>query len=195
MAKGAETREEILLRAACVFNTKGYSGASLSDIMRATGLQKGGIYNHFESKEKLALEAFDFALALTSARLRQALVGKKDARQRLLALLAFFDGYSRNPPIPGGCPIMNTAIENDDGNPELCKRARAAMESWRQFIVRTVKLGVERQELRPDADPEQAATIIIATIEGSIMMAKLYRDTSHVERALFHLRQYIEEAL
>ena len=45
MSKGANTREEILLRAARVFNTKGYAGAALSDIMQATGLQKGGIYN------------------------------------------------------------------------------------------------------------------------------------------------------
>jgi len=195
MPKGAETREEILLRAACVFNTKGYSGAALSDIMQATGLQKGGIYNHFESKEKLALEAFDFALKLTGARMREALSGKTHARERLLALLAFFDDYSRNPPIPGGCPIMNTAIENDDGNPELRKRARAAMENWRQFILRTVKRGVERNELRSTADPEQAATIFIATIEGAIMMSKLYRDTAHIERALVHLKQYVEESL
>jgi len=187
MAKGAETREEILLRAARVFNTKGYSGAALSDIMQATG--------HFESKEKLALAAFDFALALTGARMQQALAGKTLARERLIALLAFFEDYSRNPPIPGGCPIMNTAIENDDGNPELRKRARAAMESWRQFIVRTVKRGVERGELRRAADPEQAATILIATLEGSIMMSKLYRDKAHIGRALVHLRQYVEETL
>ena len=195
MSKGADTREDILLRAARVFNTKGYAGAALSDIMQATGLQKGGIYNHFESKEELALEAFDFALALTGERMQRALTGKTNARERLLALLAFFEDYSHNPPIPGGCPIMNTAIENDDGNPELRKRARAAMENWRQFIIRTVRRGVERGELRPKADPEQTATIFIATIEGSIMMSKLYRDTMHLDRALVHLRQYVEEAL
>ena len=61
MRKGEETRQEIIRRAAPIFNRKGYSGAALSDLMRATGLEKGGIYRHFESKEELAGDAFDHA--------------------------------------------------------------------------------------------------------------------------------------
>jgi len=48
-------------RPAPVFNTKGYAATSLSDLMEATGLQKGGLYRHFDSKEELAQEAFDYA--------------------------------------------------------------------------------------------------------------------------------------
>jgi TetR/AcrR family transcriptional repressor of nem operon len=59
--KGEETRQEIIRKAAPIFNRKGYSGAALSDLMRATGLEKGGIYRHFESKEELAGDAFDHA--------------------------------------------------------------------------------------------------------------------------------------
>ena len=195
MAKGADTREQILLRAAYLFNVKGYSGVALSDVMEVTGLQKGGIYNHFESKEQLAVEAFEYAVSLIGERLRQALTGKTGARERLRAFLIFFEDYSRNPPVPGGCPIMNTAIEHDDGNPELRKRSRAAMERWRRFLLRTVEHGIESGELRRDIDPEQVATILIATIEGSIMMSKLYRDHAHIDRALAHLKHYVEEAL
>jgi len=48
-------------RPAPVFNTKGYAATSLSDLMEPTGLQKGGLYRHFDSKEELAQEAFDYA--------------------------------------------------------------------------------------------------------------------------------------
>ena len=61
MTKGERTRLEIVRNAAPLFNTKGYEGTSLSDLMAATGLQKGGIYRHFASKEELAGEAFDYA--------------------------------------------------------------------------------------------------------------------------------------
>ena len=61
MTKGERTRQEIVRNAAPLFNTKGYEGTSLSDLMAATGLQKGGIYRHFASKEELAAEAFDYA--------------------------------------------------------------------------------------------------------------------------------------
>jgi len=59
--KGDETRQEIIRRAAPIFKRKGYSGAALSDLMRATGLEKGGIYRHFESKQGLAVDAFAHA--------------------------------------------------------------------------------------------------------------------------------------
>lgn len=52
MSKAQETREKILREAAALFNQYGYSGSSMSDIMRVTGLQKGGIYNHFKSKDE-----------------------------------------------------------------------------------------------------------------------------------------------
>jgi AcrR family transcriptional regulator len=56
MSKGEETKAKILHQAAELFNQQGYAGSSISDIMRVTGLQKGGIYNHFSSKDELALK-------------------------------------------------------------------------------------------------------------------------------------------
>src|SRR6266487_2891191 len=82
MSKGEQTRERILARSAQLFNRQGYFGASLADIMRETGLEKGGIYNHFSSKEQLALESFDYAYGLVQQRVRQALAGKLNAIER-----------------------------------------------------------------------------------------------------------------
>ena len=61
MRKGEQTRQKIIRKAAPIFNQRGYDGAALSDLMKATGLEKGGIYRHFDSKEQLAVEAFDYA--------------------------------------------------------------------------------------------------------------------------------------
>src|ERR1700678_1948300 len=60
MTKGEQTRRRIVEAAAPIFNKRGYEGASLSELMEATGLKKGGIYRHFSSKEELAAEAFDY---------------------------------------------------------------------------------------------------------------------------------------
>src|SRR5262249_55753872 len=64
LRKGEATRRLILERAAPVFNQRGYAGASMSELVEATGIEKGGIYNHFGSKEELAVEAFDYAIGL-----------------------------------------------------------------------------------------------------------------------------------
>src|SRR5215475_2682227 len=64
MPKGQKTRERIVAEAASLFNQRGFEGSSMSELMEATGLEKGGIYRHFSSKEELAAKAFDYAWKL-----------------------------------------------------------------------------------------------------------------------------------
>ncbi len=195
MRKGERTREVILERAAELFNVQGFSGSSLSDIMQATGLQKGGIYNHFISKEALALEAFDFAFDLVKERMRDSLRGKRDPLDRLYGIIRFFEHYLQEPPLKGGCVILNTAIESDDTYPALRERARHAMDLWRTLIQRTVIKGIEQGEMCTGIDPDEIATLIIATLEGALMMSKLYDDDIHIRRAIDHLLHYVDTAV
>ena len=192
MSKGEQTREAILQRAAPVFNQLGYSGASMSDIMRATGLEKGGIYNLFGSKEELALAAFDYAFGLVNERLRHALASKRNAIDRLCVMVETIGSQADNPPVSGGCPILNTAIDADDAHPALRDKARQAMDEWFDFIRRVGRRGSERGEVRPDVDPDDVATFLISTLEGSIMLSKLYGDPVHMRRAVAHLTDYLE---
>jgi TetR/AcrR family transcriptional repressor of nem operon len=195
MRSGEITRENILRQAASLFNRHGFAGSSMADIMEATGLQKGGIYRHFESKEALALEAFDYAVAIMGRRFAEAVDGKRDAVDRLDAIIGVFAALHDDPPVPGGCPVMNAGIENDDGNPALRDRARLAMEGLRALILRTVAGGLERGQIRPGTDGEELATVIVATMEGAVALSKLFEDGSHVARAAAHLRRYLEASV
>jgi AcrR family transcriptional regulator len=195
MRKGERTKERIIEQTAPLFNQKGFFGSSLSDIMEATGLKKGGIYNHFGSKEELALQAFDYAAACVSERLSLLLEEKRTVVERLLAFAAVFRDLAMNPPVPGGCPLLNTAIESDDAHPVLRERVRRAMDGWRQRIQDAVREGIAAGELRQDTDPDVVATRFIATLEGGVMLSKLYRDPVHIQRAVAFLTEYIHKDL
>jgi AcrR family transcriptional regulator len=195
MSKAEQTRENIIKQAAELFNQKGYSGSSISDIMRATGLQKGGIYNHFKSKDDLALEAFDYAYRLVSQRVWEAVRKENSAIKRLQALVSVYLDYLENPPIAGGCPILNTAVESDDAHPALRDRVRDAVNNWHSLICRIIQKGIAKGEIQPSVEPDVVATIVISTIEGAIMMSKLYRDPIYLERAINHLQDYIKSCL
>jgi AcrR family transcriptional regulator len=195
MSKGEQTRAMILARVAPLFNQQGYFGASLSAIMQETGLEKGGIYNHFKSKEQLALEAFDYAYAILDQRIRAALAGKKHAIERLSAMLSYFQSWIDDPPIAGGCPILNTAIEADDAHPALRERARQAMDELCGTIQHILSKGIERGEIRSDVDADAWASVMIAMLEGAIMMSRLYQDSVHMRRAVEHMRGCIERDL
>jgi TetR/AcrR family transcriptional regulator, transcriptional repressor for nem operon len=193
MRKGERTREAILQRAVTLFNRKGYTGVSLADIMEATGLQKGGIYNHFESKEALAVEAFDYGFKLTGRALFESLRGQTKPIDRLKGFIRFFEGYYRNPPLTGGCILLNTAIDADDSNPALRERAQRAMDVWRELLLRTTERGIAQGQIREGIAPELLVTVIISTLEGAIMMSKLYDDGRHIDYAVDHLLTFVEE--
>jgi TetR/AcrR family transcriptional repressor of nem operon len=193
MGKGEQTRQRIVAQAAPVFNIYGYSGTSMAELTRATGLEKGGIYNHFPSKEALALAAFDYAVSMVGERIAAAVTGKTSAVERLMALVDFFAAYVDNPPVPGGCPILNTAVEADDTEPALRTRAQAAMTDLQKLIGVTVKQGIAAGELRPDTEPRAVAAVLTATLEGAIMLGRLYQDPAQMQYVVAHLTGYIKQ--
>lgn len=142
MSKGDQTRARIIERSAPLFNKKGYAGTALSDLMVATGLEKGGIYRHFSSKEELAAEAFDFAWAAAVHVRAKGVDNAANAVDRLKLMVANFVEL-RTGLVPGGCPLLNTAIEADDGNPVLRERARRALDDWQTRLTGIVKLGLK----------------------------------------------------
>ena len=190
--KGEQTRQRVVEASAPVFNQRGYWGASLRDLMSATGLEKGGIYNHFRSKDELAAAAFEHNVEGIGELLRSALAAHRDAPGRLRAVLDVYRGFAVRPPFAGGCPILNAATETDDTHPALRDRVREAMRRLREdTLVRIVERGIERGELRQSVDPDVVATVFVATIEGALMLAQLYRDPSYVSVATAHLDDYI----
>jgi AcrR family transcriptional regulator len=195
MSKGEETKSKILHQAAALFNTRGYAGASISDIMRVTGLKKGGIYNHFQSKDELALQAFDYAVDLIKQRYRGALQNKRHAVERLQGIISVFRANIDNPAIEGGCPLLNTAVESDDAHPVLRQRAQMVMDSWRDMVCKVIQKGITRGEIRAEVNPDEVATVMITLLEGAVMMSKLYDDSIHLERAIKHLNNYIKVEL
>jgi TetR/AcrR family transcriptional regulator, transcriptional repressor for nem operon len=194
MGKAEQTRANIISKSAELFNLRGYSGTSISDIMQATALEKGGIYNHFASKDAIALAAFDHAYAMQSERYAEAIraVRGQPTLQLRSIIDVFMEGYV-DPAVNGGCVIMNTAIESDDANPLLRAKAAAAMDEWRGLIQRIITKGIARGEFRPETDPAALASIIIAGLEGGLMMSKLYQDPMFIQRVAEHLHSYIDQ--
>lgn len=195
MSKGEQTRQTILEQAAQIFSMRGYGGTSLDDLMSATHLTKGGIYNHFGSKDALSLAAFDYATNQVRERFRDGLAGIRNTRDRMHTIIHLFHSLLADPLFPGGCILLNTAVEADDTSPALRERAQQACDDWRRMIVRTMSKGLELGDVRPGTDPDVVATIVIAGLEGAIMLSKLYGDTVHLRRIADHLTAYVESLL
>jgi TetR/AcrR family transcriptional repressor of nem operon len=189
MSKGELTRQRIIEIAAPLFNQRGYEGCAIADIMEATGLNKGGIYRHFESKEELAAEAFDYAWKTVSATRRRGMDAVTNEVDRLKLHVA---NFLEAPVFPGGCPVLNTGVDSDDGNPVLRARVRAAFQNWRSMIVDTLEQGKRSGTVRPDIDTLRVANRLIGSLEGANLLARIEKNRAVFHDTLAQLDSYLE---
>lgn len=180
--KGRQTRRDIVRKAARLFNQKGFAGTSMSDLMAATGLQKGGLYRHFESKELLAQQAFDYAWEKAVNGRLDGLDEVPDAVGRLKGMIANFIN-KREGLVAGGCPLMNTAIESDDGNTVLRARARKALASWTDRVAAIVRDGITKGEIDASVDPQEFADVFVGVLEGALMISRLRQSEAPLHAA------------
>ena len=190
MKKGERTRERIIRQAAPLFNRRGYEGSSINEIMAATALEKGGIYRHFRSKQELAAEAFDYAWAEAVKTRRHDIDTVANSVDKLKRYVANF--VERRGSVPGGCPLLNTAMDSDDGNAVLRTRARRALENWQNFLSSIVAQGIKKGEIRRQVSKTKLANLMIATLEGAVMIGRLEESLEALRDAQTHLNNYLE---
>ena len=190
MTKGEKTRQKIVEEAAALLNQSGFSGFSMSELMKATGLEKGGIYRHFESKQQLAAEALEHAWREALHTRTHDLDKVSNAVDWLKQLIDNF--VHRRPSVPGGCPLLNTAIDADDGSPMLRRLALRAMRGWRDELVEVVERGIERKEIKRRVDPKRVADIVISSLEGALMVSRLEGNRETLSTVQSHLDSYLD---
>lgn len=195
MRKGQATKEQIIRQSAGLFNTKGYAGTSLSEIIERANIQKGGIYNHFKSKEEIALNAFDYMFAELKRILAEAMSERTEPVDKLQAICDVYIKLVEDDLWEGGCPIMNTAVENDDGHPLLKQRAQTAMKELMTSLGEIIKEGMKRKQFRSEIDVEAACSVIIALIEGGVMLSKLYNDSKYMQHCTNQVKAYVQREM
>ncbi len=193
MRNPIETKEAILRHAGGLFNLQGYKATSISHITDATGYTKGAIYRHFKNKEKLEEQSLVYLMGVMFEKLRTQIKEQKTAGNKLMALIHFFESYITKPPIKGGCPLLNVAIEADDNSPHLRKKAHTILEVLKESIVTILSNGIQFGQLKKGIDKEYYATVIIASLEGAIMMSKLSKNNHDIQIVISHLEKVIKE--
>lgn len=191
MRKGEQTRQRIVEVAAVVLNQHGYSGSGMADLMRETGLAKGGLYRHFDGKESLAAAAFDYALARNHEPRLKAMEAEQNSVDKLRKYLDSF--VSLASPIPGGCPILNTGVEHDDGNALLFRRSQAAFETTVARIYEIIDDGKSKGEIKAEIVPQDLALFLFASLEGAIFANRLDRSKGRLRIIIRQLQEYLEQ--
>lgn len=193
MTKSERTTRQILEVTAPIFNTKGYEGASLADLCEATGLTKGALYGNFSSKEDLATQAFLHASATVKSKVTEELRPHTSNKKKLIGLLEFYARYVFDPPIAGGCPLLNTAIEADDHRVGLKKVVAQELEGTIRFITLLIEQGKRAGEFKPRVNAREYAFLFFCAVEGALMVSRVSPSDEAMHLVVKKCRQLVNE--
>jgi AcrR family transcriptional regulator len=193
MRKSVATKSHILEKSIEVFNTKGYNATSISDLTRVTGTTKGAIYGNFANKEAVAVAAFEYAINVVLDQLRIKIGEQTTAPQKLKAILTYYEDYILNPPITGGCPLINAAIESDDSYPVLKARVVRIISTIRGAIEKIIYRGIKEGQIIPDVNVQEFTATFYASIKGAIILSRIEGDLTSYQLIANSLNSQIED--
>jgi AcrR family transcriptional regulator len=166
--------------AAALMQARGIAATGVGDVLAATGTGKSQLYHHFGDKQGLVLAVIDHQLAqVLAAQPRLGPATDGDVRGWAEDLLAVHRGGDG----PLSCPLGVLSGQVDD-DPVLRAHQAAAFDRWRDGLAHLVTAGRARGTVTATGDADELAGVLLAAVQGGLMLARLARDVRPLEIAL-----------
>jgi AcrR family transcriptional regulator len=153
--------DEILSTACDVIADRGLANTRTADVARAAGVSQALMFYHFDSKDRLLVEAFTWAAEQDLTRLETILVDGGSPLNKLRRILRWYapTGSSKSWPMWIDCWSESMRV------PELEKVSRRLDIAWKDALAEVITLGVKDGEFECE-DPTAAAWRVMSLIDG-----------------------------
>ncbi|MBL7179178.1 MAG: TetR/AcrR family transcriptional regulator [Pseudomonadota bacterium] len=186
-------KEKIIHEALRQFSFKGFLSTSITDILEAVGTSKGGLYNHFKSKEELFFAAMSEARKIWRQRNLDGLEQMERPIEKIKKLLENYrDKYladSEN--FPGGCIFVTLAVELNDQRPHLAREMNDGFIRFKRMLKRLLDQEKKAGTLREGIDTAQVAEMVFSGILGTSVMYISDKSMATLDRNIRALSDYL----
>ncbi|RQO69497.1 hypothetical protein DBR43_15580 [Pedobacter sp. KBW06] len=189
------THALILEKVAPIFNKKGYSGTTLSDLTEASGLTKGALYFHFRNKQDLAIQAFRINVKRMINPLTVKMQECNTALEKLQTMISYYRGYYELVEKEGGCPVLNMGTDANNNNPELFEAVKALIIKLETGIIELLMSGIAEGGIKQDIDAVAFGKNIYCMIEGGVFMAVTHKDGSYLTNMMDLIESLLREKM
>lgn len=194
MKNSVVLKEKIIWESLKLFSLKGFLSTSIHDIMREAKTSKGGLYNHFKSKDEI------FSAVLSEARKvwrDRNLAGldqiEKPVGKVKKLLENYRDRYLKDTEtFPGGCIFVTLSVELDDQNPVFSRELNEGFVRLKAMIRRLLDQGKESGELRPEVNTEAVTEMIFSGMLGASVIYGTAKSSAGLDRCINSLIDYLE---
>jgi len=190
--KGIQTRQNIIEHSLQLFSVKGYYNTSVSDILGATGLTKGGLYGHFASKEDIWYAVYDEAVRIWKGIVFNGIRNNSDPLNRIDRFIENdMNDYLGADVFEGGCFFLNMLVELSGQSASMSKQILRGFVRLSTLLRSWLEEADKQGMLRPDLDFKEIASFIIISLNGAAALYISSRDRNILEQTIRQLRFYI----
>lgn len=178
------SKGKLIMATVDLIASRGFESTSVQEILDAAQVTKSNFYYHFKSKEDLCLatlevmEEYYFTNMLTPTLLNKSL----SPTERLQALFKTMQNKMANQECKQGCPFSNLASETSDFHPEFRQRISGFYQKQANIIEECIEEGIAKGEFRPDISPPEMSNMILSMMNGTMLLAKAYRNADVLQQ-------------
>lgn len=190
-----DLKEKIVAESLKLFSLKGFLSTSINDILEAANTSKGGLYNHFESKESLFFAVLNEANRIWREETLADLDQMSKPVEKIKKLLENYrDRYLKDRSnFPGGCIFVTLSVELDDQRPVLSREMNKGFAGLKAMLNRLLDQGKESGEVRKGVDTAAVTEMIFAAMLGASVIYGMEKSDACLDQAIGSLIEYLDK--
>jgi AcrR family transcriptional regulator len=187
-------KEKIIKESLKQFSLKGFLSTSIQDIMAATNASKGGLYNHFKSKDDIFLAVLSEARKIWRQRNLEGLDKIQGPVEKVKRLLQNYrDRYLKDKKtFPGGCIFVTLSVELDDQRTEFSQELNEGFRRFKAMLKKYLDQGKELGELKAEVDTRAVTEMIFAGMLGASVIYGMEKTSVSLDKCFNALIDYLD---
>jgi AcrR family transcriptional regulator len=183
-------RERVVLAAARLLRTRGYTGTSLRDIVKAADAPWGSLQHYFPGgKDQIVVEAMTAGTSQVDAMIDDAFTRGRGAEAAVRAFFVNAAEAVQERDFDAGCPVALVALEYAGGEDEIARLSRASIDGWIERFA-----GYLREGGIDSRAAKRLGAAIVTQYEGALILSRIGRDVEPLRTAGNVMRQLVADA-
>lgn len=168
--------------------SKGYAGASLSNILNRAEVKKGAMYHYFPSKKEMVLAMIEEKIEKRiENKWKEILDTDEDIIDSLIEILQDINNWN----LTDGCPLGNLLQESLDYDEDFAKTLTTILDNWKELFTNILQNAKDKNQIGENVEVQQCATFLIASIEGALLLTKKYDHNNDFASCMNQLTLYL----
>jgi len=193
-SKGSRTRHSIIEHALQLFSVKGYFNTSVSDLLEATKLTKGGLYGHFSSKEEIWYAVYDEAVIRWRGIVFQGTreIDNPLTRIERVILNGLYE-YLGKEVFVGGCFFLNSLVELSGQSEPMKRKILGGFVRYARLLETWLQEAEEKGLIAKGLDHREIADFLVIAVNGAASLYSAIREQIILDQTASQIRRYLQQ--